>query len=141
MATNTSPVFPCLGDLQWIICGATTNTTTDLTSGTNYLVYTAPAGSGGYVLKLVFRALGTNVATVCRVWLNNGSTTGTAANNSLVKEITLPATTVSQVAALADQELPLGFKVPAGYKIYLTFGTGVAAGFNATAVSESIVSA
>lgn len=141
MATNTSPVFPCLGDLQWIICGATTNTTTDLTAGTNYLAYTAPSGSGGYVIKLKFRALGTNAVTVGRIWINNGSTTGTAANNTLYNEITLPATTVSQVAALTDQEMPLGIKLPAGYKIYLTFGTGVAAGFNATTVTESLVSA
>ena len=80
------------------------------------------------------RALGTNVATVMRVWLNNGSATTTAANNTLFFERTLAATTVSQTAELPDVILPINVSLPAGYKIYYTFGTAVAAGYSISVV-------
>jgi hypothetical protein len=80
------------------------------------------------------RALGTNVATVIRIWINNGSVTTTAANNTLYLERTLSATTVSQTAELPDIILPLNISLAAGYRVYATFGTAVAAGFHLTAV-------
>ena len=79
MPANTSPIFTKIGDVQWISGIATANTTTDLTSGTSYLAFTADATNGGYVQKMRFRAVtGTgnnNIATVARVWINNGSAT------------------------------------------------------------------
>ena len=88
------------------------------------MCFSADTTNGGYVQRIRFRTLGTNSnATVARVWINNGSTTGTAANNILWDEITLPATTVSQVAAQANYELPLNFAMPPGYTIYVTLGT------------------
>jgi hypothetical protein len=80
--------------------------------------------------------LGTNTnATVARVWVNNGLTTATAANNTLIDEITLPNTIVSQVAAQANYELPLNFALPAGYRIYITLGTApTSAGWEATVI-------
>lgn len=133
MAANTSPIFPLTPTTQWINGIVTANTTTDLTSGTTYLVFTA-GGDGSRVDKIKVRALGTNVATVLRIWINNGSTTGTAANNTLYFEKTIAATTASSVAELADTEIPLNLSLPAGYKLYLTIGTAVAAGLDATAV-------
>ncbi len=134
MPANTSPIFSIAGDIQWV-SGAITaaNTTTDLTSGTIYSIFTAGA-NGSYIQRIRFRHLGTNVATVGRVWINNGSTTGTAANNTLWDEITLAANTLSQTAAAINYELPFGFALPAGYVIYVTLGTGVAAGFRATVI-------
>lgn len=134
MPANTSPIFSVAGDIQWSSAAITAaNTTTDLTSGTITAVFTAGA-NGSYVQRIRFRHLGTNVATVARVWINNGSTTGTAANNTLWDEITLAANTLSQVAAAINYELPLGFALPAGYVIYVTLGTAVAAGFRATVI-------
>jgi hypothetical protein len=136
MAQNTSPVFPLVPVINWVNTGAVTaNTTTDLTSGTNYNSgFTANATNGSRVDFVRVRALGTNVATVIRVWLNNGSTTATAANNTLFFERTLAATTVSQVAELPDVILPINASLPAGYKIYYTFGTAVAAGYSVSVV-------
>lgn len=131
MAGNITPIFSKVGDIQWINGIATANTTTDLTSGTSYLAFTADATNGGYVQKVRFRALGTNVATVARIWLNNGSTVATAANNTLVDEISLAATTASQTSALSIYEIPLNIALPPGYKIYITIGTTVAAGYDA----------
>ena len=135
MATtlNTQPIFTASGDTQWAVSAVTANTTKDLTLGTNYLVFSA-SSNGGYVQRLRFRALGTNVATVDRVFINNGSTNATQVNNVLWDEVSLPATTVSETSALATYEVPLNFALPAGYRLYVTLGTGVAAGYSITCI-------
>jgi hypothetical protein len=74
------------------------------------------------------------VATVIRIWINNGSVTTTAANNALYLERTLSATTVSQTAEQPDIILPMSISLSAGYRVYATFGTAVAAGFHLTAI-------
>lgn len=137
MPANNQPIFTRLADVQWTASAMTVaNTTTDLTAGTSYLVFTADATNGGYVQRIRFRTLGTNSnATVARVWINNGATTATEANNALIDEITLPTTTVSQVASQANYELPLNFALPAGYRIYVTLGTApTSAGWDATVI-------
>jgi hypothetical protein len=137
MPANNQPIFTRTPDVQWTVSAMTVaNTTTDLTAGTIYLAFTADTTNGGYVQRVRFRALGTNSnATVARVWVNNGLTTATAANNVLFDEITLPTTTVSQQAAQANYELPLNFALPAGYGIYITLGTAPSsAGWEATVI-------
>lgn len=134
MAGNTSPIWSKIGDIQWGITVATANTTTDLTTGTTYLIFTADATNGGYLQKLRVRPLGTNVATVLRIWINNGATTGAATNNTLYDEVSLGSSTASQTSALALYELPMNMALPAGYKIYVTLGTTVAAGFDVSAI-------
>jgi hypothetical protein len=137
MPANNQPIFTRLADVQWATSAMTVaNTTTDLTAGTSYLVFTADATNGGYVQRIRFRTLGTNSnATVARVWINNGATTATEANNTLIDEITLPTTTVSQVASQANYELPLNFALPAGYRIYVTLGTApTSAGWDAIVI-------
>ena len=135
---NNSPIYSKIGDVQWTSNMTAVNTTTDLTSGTIYLAFSADTTNGGYVQRIRFKpnnASGTNnVATVARVWLNNGSTTATAANNVLIDEISLPATTGSATAALPVYELPFNFAMPPGYTIYITLGTAVAGGYRATVI-------
>lgn len=135
MAANTSPIFTLLPDIQWVINATGGNTTKDLTSGTIYPVFTAGT-NGSYVQRIRFRPLGTNLAaTVGRVWINNGGTTATAANNVLWDEISLPTTTVTEVAAQSTYELPLNFALPPSYRIYITLGTAPnAAGWDATII-------
>lgn len=129
MATNKNPMFTGTPDIQWGATAlATANTAKDGT-GTVLTAFTADATNGGYVHKLIARAAGTNIATVLRVFLNNGSTNATPANNILIAELTLSATTLSEVASLAPYEIPLNFALPAGYKINCTVGTTVAAGY------------
>jgi len=143
MAQNTNPIFPLIPVNSWVsgvaanaaTPGVTANTTTDLTSGTIYgPIFTGKAVDGSRLDFIKVRALGTNVATVIRIWLNNGSVTTTAANNTLYLERSLSATTVSQTAELPDIILPLGISLAAGYRVYATFGTAVAAGFHLTAI-------
>jgi hypothetical protein len=143
MAQNTNPIFPLVPVNSWVSGTAATagtpglsaNTTTDLTAGTIYgPIFTADATDGSRLDFIKVRALGTNVATVIRIWINNGSVTTTAANNALYLERTLSATTVSQTAELPDIILPLNISLAPGYRVYATFGTAVAAGFHLTAV-------
>jgi hypothetical protein len=137
MAANTAPIFSLLGDIQWTVAAMTAaNTTKDLSSGTNYLAFTADATNGGFVQRIRFRSLGTNSnATVARVWINNSGSTGTATNNTLFDEITLTATTNSEVASQSTFELPLNFALPPNYKIYITLGTApTSAGWQATVI-------
>jgi hypothetical protein len=143
MAQNTNPIFPLVPVNSWVSGTAATagtpglsaNTTTDLTAGTIYgPIFTADATDGSRLDFIKVRALGTNVATVIRIWINNGAATTTAANNTLYLERTLSATTVSQVAEQPDIILPLGISLAAGYRVYATFGTAVAAGFHLTAI-------
>ena len=47
-----------------------------------------------------------------------------AANSILLGELPVPATTATATGALPDFTYPLGFALPAGYKIYVTTATG-----------------
>lgn len=135
MAANVQPIYSKTADIQWSTSTVSAaNTTTDLTSGTIYHVFSADTTNGGYVQRIRFRPLGSNAATVARVWINNGGDTTTASNNTLWDEIAIPLTTVSQTAALATFELPLNFPLPANYKLYVTLGTVVLAGFDVTVI-------
>jgi len=134
MAQNTQPIFTKVPKINW---GATTiataNTTKDGT-GTVLTVFTADATNGSYVSSISFRAAGTNIASVARIFINNGSANSTAANNILYNEITLTATTLSEVTATTNYVLPMNIALPAGYKINITLGTTVAAGYYVSVV-------
>ena len=135
MPANTSPIFTLTPEIQGVISMTVANTTKDLSSGTIYPVFTGGT-NGSYVQRIRFRTLGTNLAaTVARVWINNGSATGTAANNTLFDEISLPTTNISETTAQANYELPLNFALPPSYRIYVTLGTAPnAAGWDATII-------
>jgi hypothetical protein len=128
---NTLPIFPGTPKVSWATLTAA-NTAKDGT-GTVATVFTAGA-NGGRVDYLKVRAKGTNVATVLRVFINNGSDSTVAENNSLFVEQTIAATTLSEVAMLADTAIQLDVSIPAGYVITCTLGTAVAAGLQVTAV-------
>lgn len=134
MAANTAPIYSKSPNVAWGITILAANTTIDLTAGTIYLVWTADVTNGGKLEKLKIRPLGTNTGTVMRVWVNNGLTTGTAANNTLYDEITCLATTVSQVLALQSLEISMNLGLNAGFRVYVTLGTAVAAGFDVSGV-------
>jgi hypothetical protein len=126
MVANTSPIYvdtPNIG----IGTITTANTAMDGT-GTVVTIFTAGA-DGAFVDSVVVRGLGTNIATVLRLFLNNGGTNATATNNALLADTTLPATTASNVQALAPVDIALGVRLPAGWKINATIGTTVAAGY------------
>jgi hypothetical protein len=133
MSLNTSPVFLLTPKAQWSSTGTAANTNLDGT-GTTVTIFTANATNGSRVDRVVLEPLGTNVATVVRIFLNNGSAPGTAANNSLVYEVAMPANALSQVANSLRVEVPLNLVMPAGYRLLTTIGTAISAGIQITAL-------
>jgi hypothetical protein len=127
MPANTAPIFTLTPDVQWGPTAITTANTAKDGTGTVLTVFTAGA-NGSYVQRIRFRPAGTNVQTVARVFINNGSTNATAANNILWDEITIAGTTVSETAAQSTFEIPLNYALPAGYVLNITIGTTIAAG-------------
>ena len=77
---------------------------------------------------------GTSTASVLRLFVNNGSTPATAANNVLFDELGLPATTNTIVAATAPQILMLKIAFDPGFRIYAGLGTAVTTGWAVSAV-------
>ncbi len=131
---NKIPIFVKTSQISWGVI-TTANTAKDGT-GTVVTVFTGGTDDS-FVKNIVVRALGTNTATVLRLFLNNGLTNATAANNSLYKEYTIPATTLSETAALVEMVFPLNEFIPSGYKINATIGTTIAAGIHVTAIGGS----
>lgn len=141
MPANTDPVFTASGnaasDAGTGMGTAITGASGDYTGAgaNNTIVFTAGA-NGSYLKSLSFNALGTNVATVARVYINNGSANTTATNNVMFDQLSLPATTATNTAATAKPEMPFGFKLKAGWRIVVGLGTAVAAGWRVCPIAE-----
>lgn len=139
MPANTLPIFTASPDVSTDSATGmgtlTTAASNDYTgiSANHKLVFTAGA-NGGYIQRLRFKAGGTNIATVARVFINNGSTQTTATNNVFYGEISLPATTASATASTVDLDYDMGFAIPADFRIYVGLGTAVAAGWVVTPI-------
>lgn len=127
MAAGTTPIFSIAPRSSFAAAITAANTAMDGT-GTVNLVFTA-GSNGSFLSRLIVRALGTNVATVMRIFLNNGSTPTVAGNNALIAEINLPATTASNTTQQPDFQIPLNMGIEPSYRIYATLGTTVAAGW------------
>lgn len=104
----------------------TANTALDGT-GTAALIFTAGA-SGSLVPVVRAMHLGSNVATVLRVFRNNGSDQTVSGNNMLVAEKTIASNTLSQTAASIPYDIELNLTLAASERLYCTIGTTVAAG-------------
>lgn len=126
MPANTAPIFVATPKTWFVASGTSANTNLD---GTGTVVTLVTAGaSGSFVEKIRITHLGTNVASVLRLFVNNGSANTTASNNALLKEVTLAACTVSQTAASVAYEVTLNLSLAATYKLNCTIGTAMAAG-------------
>ena len=144
MPANTLPIFSLAPDIQWGStdgnAGAagplkTANTAMDGT-GTVLTIFAADATNGGRIEMLLIKPAGTNVATVLRVFINNGSANTVIANNTLIDEVTIPATTASNAASQVDVVMNLNLPLPPGYKINVAIGTTVAGGLQITGIGS-----
>lgn len=133
MAANTDPIYSRVGDIQFVTPSATQNQLFDGT-GTTSVAFTADATNGGFVSYIKAKPLGTAVVSSLRIFINNGATSATATNNTLIGEVTLPAVTIAQNAANPEVMYPLNIALPAGYKILVAITTTVAASWAVTAV-------
>lgn len=132
---NFAPIFTVTPRAAWATLTAA-NTAKDGT-GTTLLIMTADATNGGNLSTIVFEPLGTNVATVARIFLNNGLTPATAANNTLIGQVGLSSTTISEVNTntMPPFERIFNRAIPPGYRVYVCLATAVAAGWQVTALS------
>ena len=137
---NNLPIYSRVGDVsqngsstmnQVVTAGAAGF---DGTSANNSLIFTADATNGGFVQRIRFKAIGTNVGSVARIYINNGSANTTAANNTFYGEVTLPATTAVANAATVEIDYPLGFALNPGFRLFYGLGTAVGAGWIATVI-------
>lgn len=141
MPGNNDPIYSRIGD---VTNNGTTGFATGMVTATgdytgvsanHVLAFTADATNGGFVQRLRFKATGTVVASVVRVYLNNGATNATATNNVFYGEMSLPAVTATNTAATPDPDYPMNIAIPAGFRIYCGLGTTVAASWVTTAVA------
>lgn len=132
MPANTSPIFPLAPRVGWLPIALIAAVTTYDGVGAS-TVFTAGA-NGSRVDYVKIRARGTNAATVLRLFINNGLTNATAANNVLFVERSIAATSASTSTETPDVYIPLDISLPAGYSIQVTLGIAIAAGVAVTAV-------
>ena len=135
MAANTSPIYSIAGHVEsaasnntGLIVGPTINANLNGTgtAGTDIFKIFTAGTNGSYVQKIRFRPVGSPAATVCRVFISS-SAANSATVTWLFDEITLPAVTASTTAASSVFELPENFALPAGYVLFVTFGTSTGA--------------
>lgn len=73
MSGNTAPIFSRTGDIQGGIVLTAAAADYIGQNINNAIAFTADSTNGGFVQRLRFKAVGTNVATVCRVYYNSGT--------------------------------------------------------------------
>lgn len=88
-----------------------------------------------YVDRVIFVPIGSNVATVARIFINNGESNDVASNNTPFMEETLAATTLDEAAAFAVESVTTDLWLPKGYRLMFTLGTTVAAGWRGLALA------
>lgn len=138
---NTAQIYGLTGDVQWTTTAMTLgNTNMAGTVGATTPVFTASGGAGGAgsMLQYVqFRPLGTVTANVARVFINNGATPATEANNVLFAEVTLPACTAATTGSMDGVSLTMNLVMKGGTNVYLTLGQDTSPGWKATGVGMS----
>jgi hypothetical protein len=138
MAANTNPIFVSIPRIFHSNNLTTQNQTKDLMSGTIPPPVFRAGTEGGYLDHIRAKPLGTNIASAARVFLNNGGTTTGVldgrANNVMITEVSLPAITISEVAAQIDIAIPIKMALPPSWNVYVVLATTVAAGWVFTGV-------
>jgi hypothetical protein len=131
MAANTTPIFANQPAVSWVNLIAATTSNIDLTTGYG-LAFTADATDGSFISKLIIQPMGTSAtaatfpAGVLKIFINNGSTVSTQANNTLIRETILPVFTNgldcdSTTLIVPSYEVILNYQLPAGYRVYVGY--------------------
>jgi hypothetical protein len=135
MVANINPIYVKGAKQAWSSVITAADTTQTGITGANYFAdsvtgFALVAGADGIWLPGVrFKSRGTNVASLARVFINNGSAETSASNNLFFEEIVLPATTLSQAAAQQPVFMPINMIIPSGHRLFWTLATAVAGGW------------
>lgn len=127
MAAGQAPIFVATPKISGITTGTSANTNKD---GTGTVATVITAGANGSKLDRVFiQHMGSNVATVLRFFVNNGSSNATPANNFLIHEEVFSAWTNSETGASTSTVWCANLVLAAGYKLNVVTATAIASGF------------
>ena len=103
MAANTSPIFIAKPNIQWAKLSASGSPTVSHTAngvlGTDVMVVYSASLNGSRIDEVKIISLGTNPATVVRLFINNGLDNTVITNNTLIDEIDIAGTTISEVVS------------------------------------------
>lgn len=136
MPANINPIFTATPriDMAGAVIGTSANTATDGTGANSTRIFTAGSANGSFVETIVFKSISTIAATVARIFYCSDTgtftpgTTNTAANSTLIAEISIAAFTASNTVASPQYEVPINRRLPASTKLFVTFGTSTGAG-------------
>ncbi len=137
MADYNNPIFPQTPTVSWTTLTAG-STFKDGTVGST--VFTATS-RGARIDQIKVRNLGAGTTTVVRFYVNNGGAASTAANNSLIHELTVSNVASTDTAAQPDYDVTISkgsdVSVPIPYlqafhSIRASLGTGITAGVQIT---------
>lgn len=125
MAANTNPIFTLTPLNSW--CKVTgVDGSMDGTDADVQLLFTADATDGSFIHHIRAWPISTSGSTTTsaaamRLYLNNGSTVGTAGNNILMLEENLPATAVNVAGTVTNGGLNIDLRIQlqAGYRLYV----------------------
>lgn len=110
--------------------GSITWNWTTVTGAASYIIYVGSVTNG----QLTYFKSTTNSFVQTAAIGVRDSLNGSINNNYFFGEITLPATTISAVAATPDINYPLNIALPPGYRLIGGLATAVAAGWFVTTV-------
>ena len=137
MVANTTPIFPLTPKISWGKV-LTANTAMDGTGtyGTTVILLFTAGAAGSRVDEIRIKHLGTNIQTALRIFVNTGADGHADATlNSILYEKTIAAATLDQDVEMAELVIwPDCLVLPAGYKLYGTVGTTIAAGIQITVI-------
>lgn len=145
MAANTNPIFGRQADVQvgGAVLGPTAVTLQDGTGATP-IVFMADATEGGFVDEITLKPVGSPAGTVARIFLCTSTvaagsftpgTTNTAANTSMIREISLAAIGSSATLAQNDVAISIRKALGPGQKLLIGFGTSTGAAGTGYAVT------
>lgn len=145
MAANIDPIFSRSADVQvgGAILGPTAVTLQDGT-GAAPIIFMADATEGGFVESITLKSVGSPALTVARIFFCTSTvaagsftpgTTNTAANTSMIEEVSLGAITTSNTVAQNGATIPIRRYIPAGMKLLIGFGTSTGAAGTGYAVT------
>jgi len=127
---NTTPIFPGTPNVG-MSPNTTASTTKDGTDANTVTLFTA-GDNGAFVRKIILKARATGAAGIARFFLNNGDDPTVAANNSLIKDVDLPAVADIDAGAVADIEIEINEAVPAGWRVRMATAIVAANSWQAT---------
>jgi hypothetical protein len=123
MAANTNPIFP----LNPRCAGTTLTSAATEKDGSTAASLLAAGANGTRLDKIVAKSIGTNVATVLRVFV-----CGTGMN-TIIREQSIAASSASETEALAEYVLTFDESIPSGATLKVALGTAVSGGIQVTA--------